>query len=153
MKPTSTTTTRNPSHSIAGSAVRSESPNWLSHFSSKPRYNSIMTEILYKRENFLAPSPLMIPPVELVQLKMRQCNAAASDAPLHMPLGAIDPSSESQAHGRKMLRRVANRRSAQQSRARKKVRFPTKRTLGNFLKYFRILTRIYLLHPGSDGRP
>ena len=28
---------------------------------------------------------------------------------------------ESQVHGRKMLRRVANRRSAQQSRARKKV--------------------------------
>jgi hypothetical protein len=35
---------------------------------------------------------------------------------------SVESSDESQVHGRKMLRRVANRRSAQQSRARKKVR-------------------------------
>ena len=35
--------------------------------------------------------------------------------------GISATSNESQVHGRKMLRRVANRRSAQQSRARKKV--------------------------------
>ena len=34
---------------------------------------------------------------------------------------SVESSDESQVHGRKMLRRVANRRSAQQSRARKKV--------------------------------
>ena len=34
---------------------------------------------------------------------------------------STESSDESQDHGRKMLRRVANRRSAQQSRARKKV--------------------------------